>query len=407
MKILNKKFINNLFNFGFIEIIGMLIPIVTMPILTRSLGEGLYGIYLYLLAFVMFGNTVIDFGTRFVSVRFAVEFADDKTYLSKLYQETQSLRLFLASLYVIFIYVFFYITGQEKNLIYINYLILPYCLGYALLPIWFYHAKNDLKLISGIQLIIKLINLLVIFFLLDGKNSFEILLFSYGAPLLFFGCLVTFYTARKYGVKVGVTFSFRNVMMSNLSVFLGILAPNLYNSLPTIALGTIYPPEDFSLLAIALRLSSIIVIFQNVISKSLFPILITERTIKVSYQIKIYSFVSVPLILFVSLCGEDALSIFLGANYSGVSDYLLVLMLGVLFLGWTNALSQGFFLVNSLDSIYRNVSIRTSIVSCFLSSLLIYSYGILGGALSVTLARFILFIDYYIVYKKYSSITFK
>ncbi|MDO6499528.1 oligosaccharide flippase family protein [Photobacterium sanguinicancri] len=396
---INKRFFSNLLNLGSVEVLGLLIPIITMPLLTRGLGEDLYGTYLYLLTFSLFANTVIDFGTNIVAVRTVSEFKGKKEKLYKLFNDTQSLRLILALTYISAVCGFFYIFGDVSKITYVIALIVPYCIGYALIPTWYYHGLSELKLITISQLFIKVLNLLYILFFLSGQEDFLFLLLTYSISVLALGLYFTIYLRYKEKQRFRFTFKIVETLKSNLPVFIGLLAPNFYNTLPTIALGTIYPPAQFALLAVAIRLCSIVVIIQNVVSRALYPLLIQESILKVGKLLQLYTCISLPLIIFISVFGTTFLEIFLGQSYGGVTYYLVILSIGVMFLGWTNALSQGYFLVKGMDTVYRNVSLRVSLVACVLSFLLIHMYGILGGALSITIARVLFFVDYYVMYK--------
>lgn len=64
-----KEIAKNFIGFGVIDLIGLVIPIVTMPLLTRTLGATSYGIYLLILTVLYFGHTIIDYGTHYTSVR--------------------------------------------------------------------------------------------------------------------------------------------------------------------------------------------------------------------------------------------------------------------------------------------------------------------------------------------------
>lgn len=106
-----------------------------------------------------------------------------------------------------------------------------------------------------------------------------------------------------------------------------------------------------------------------------------------------------PPIIFIFLFGEYVLGVFLGKEFSSANEYLIILIVGVLFVGVANSYSQGYFLPKGLDKLYRNISLRVSLISGGLALVLITHYGLIGGALSITTARFLFFMDYYVSYK--------
>ena len=187
-------------------------------------------------------------------------------------------------------------------------------------------------------------------------------------------------------------------LKNSFNVFIGILAPNLYNSVPTIFLGTIAKPSYFAFYVVAARLCDIIVVIQNIISKSIYPVISRSEKNHIKVILLINISLAIPIIIFISLFGSDLLSLFLGNEYSNSQIYLLIFSFGLLFIGIANSFSQGFFLPKNYDAIYRKVSLRVSALSAIICYLLIARYNLIGGAIGITMARVLFSLDYAITY---------
>ncbi|MDC8860763.1 oligosaccharide flippase family protein, partial [Escherichia coli] len=127
-----KEIIKNLISFGTIDVLGLLIPIVTMPILTRALGPSQYGELLLLLTMLYFGHTIIDYGTQFTAVRKLANVRNNKHDINNIYSDNQSLRLVLCLLYLIGLIVYCFVFSLHDTL---NNLIIfgsMYLIGYTL-----------------------------------------------------------------------------------------------------------------------------------------------------------------------------------------------------------------------------------------------------------------------------------
>ncbi|WP_435135369.1 oligosaccharide flippase family protein [Plesiomonas shigelloides] len=395
-----KEIIKNIFSFGSIDILGLLIPLVTMPILTRGLGPSQYGIYMLLLTIFYFGHTIIDYGTQFTSVRALAKQRDNSEEIRQIYQDTQGLRLFLCLLYTIGAILYSLFLSFDNAVMYTALGSLTYLFGYALTPLWFYQGIGAVEHAMKVSLVIKVVNVLVIVFAVSSPDDFYIVMASLCIPMLFGGIYLSYVASIKYHVSSPTFSRLGKSLHDGRDVFIGLLAPNFYNAIPTIALGSMYPPAEFAKFAIAVRLASVIVTFQNVLAKAIYPILAVLKNSQVKKLLLLNFIVSIiPVALIISF-GEWLLQVFLGQGFSGVDKYLLILCVGIIFIGLSNAISQGFLLPNGYDRVYRNVSLRVSFLSSLLSFIFIYQYGILGGAILITVARLMFFIDYIHVYIK-------
>ncbi|WP_125780852.1 lipopolysaccharide biosynthesis protein [Pseudoalteromonas rubra] len=389
----------NFFSIGIIDFVGLLVPIITMPILTRTLGSESYGVYLLLVTILFFGHTIIDFGTQFTSVREISNNKSDRASVVKIYKETQSLRILLSLVYTILCVVYSYFFIKSDFFLFMLIAAPMYLIGYALTPVWYYQGMSSMSLVTKVSFLVKLANILVIVFLVKNPEDLFIALLGCCLPIFIGGLYLLQNNSNSDKLDIGITFRVLPKLKNSLSVFIGLLAPNFYNSVPTIFLGSTYPPEQFAKFAVASRLCSVVVTLQNVLSKAVFPILSRTAKTQVNKLLLANLAISIPALLFIYFLGEFTLKFFLGSEFSGSNEYLLVLTVGVVFIGIANAYSQGFFLPKGFDSLFRNISLRISILSGVLSAWMVIHWGLLGGAISITVARGLFMADFFISYQ--------
>ncbi|MEQ5321968.1 oligosaccharide flippase family protein [Providencia rettgeri] len=393
-----KELIKNLFSFGSVDLLGLLIPIITMPILTRALGPNQYGIYMLYLTILYFGHTIIDYGTQYTSVRILARNRNNPKEINRIYKDTQGLRLFLSILYssCAIAYCFFLIPNNITN--HITIAIFIYLLGYALTPLWFYQGIGAVDHAMKISLIIKIINLAVILLAVRVPEDIVIVIASFCIPMLIGGIYLSYFAYKRYSAGLPKFNQIKNSLSEGKDVFLGLLAPNFYNAIPMIVLGAIYPAAEFANFAIATRLASVIVTIQNIVAKAVYPIIAILKNSQVKKLLIINFAVSIIPTILIYFIGESAINFFLGKDFSEANQYLIILCIGIVFIGLSNAISQGYLLPNGYDRIYRNISLRVSMISGIIVFIMIYQYGILGSAIAITLARFIFFFDFTITY---------
>ncbi|WP_311749503.1 oligosaccharide flippase family protein [Proteus terrae] len=397
---IKKEIIGNFVSLSSINALGILIPIITMPILSRNLGMDTYGQYLLFMTILIFGHTITDYGVQYTGIRQASTYRYNNKKLSLVYVNYQTLRLFLATIYFLssLIYSIYFLNINFTH--WILYGGSLYLLGYVLTSAWLYLSIGKTKILIISSLFTKVINLLTIIFIIKNNDDVDLLIISTTLPLFISGCFL--YCFIRFKLKLGLFLrpvSILPYIIKGKNVFLGVLAPNLYNSLPIIILGSISIASEFSKFAVATRIVGLITSFQDIFAKSIYPILSRDKKNHVSSLLKINTLFSLSSFLFILFFGEYSLGLFLGKDYSS-NIYLLILSVSIIFLGFSNSFADGFFLPKKYDLIYRNISLRISLLSCAISFILIYHFGILGGCIAIVLARLLFSLDYFLTYHK-------
>ncbi|WP_162270792.1 oligosaccharide flippase family protein [Photobacterium damselae] len=394
-----KEIVKNLISLGSLDILSLLIPLLTMPILTRALGVSKYSEFLLFVTILAFGQTVVDFGVNFVGIRDVSKTINCSEKIRRKYTEYQTIRFLFLIIYIALLIVYFYFS--MGSVIYNIQFIIPYFLGYILLSSWFYQAINKANILLCFTLLIQITIAIYIVFFINEKTSLEMLKYSYSYSYLFIGMLSFSYIYLKYRVDVLCfnTCIIKNKISNGYKVFIGILAPNLYNSLPFIIVGGIYSSSEFSSYAIAMKICGVLFTIQNVISKSIYPVISRTSSIKVGSIIKSNLLVSLPFVFIFYFFSNPILEFVLNIELYN-TFYIKVLLLSMIFVGLANSLTSGYFLPNKLDNEYRNISLRVSLISAIITIILVSLYGIFGCAIGLFIARFLLFVDYFITYRK-------
>ncbi|WHR51323.1 oligosaccharide flippase family protein [Vibrio furnissii] len=398
MKSVKKEIINNIISFSLIDILGLLIPIITMPILTRALGVEVYGQYLLFMSVIFFGHTIIDYGVQYVGVR-SISNTNDKHTIANMYEGFQGIRWLFGMVYIVFmaIYFSFFIenTITDGVVVYSS----LYIVGYIFTSAWFYQAKMDMRILMLITLFSRLINLIVILFFIDSPEDIDRAILGATVPVFFSGVLLYYIIRRDYNCRLLCVNGIGNRIKSGFNVFVGILAPNLYNALPVIVMGAIYGAVDFALFAVGMRICGIILTVQGVLSKSVFPYLSRSKGEHVSEMMAVNLLISIPIVLYFYIFGDVTLCFLLGDDYSD-NVYLDVLLIGMIFLSIASSFGEGYLIPKGYDRLYRDISYKVSIFSAIINVILIYFFGIFGGAVGLTFARFMFALVFYIGYRK-------
>ncbi|EJO3861725.1 oligosaccharide flippase family protein [Vibrio parahaemolyticus] len=390
-----KELLSNVLSLGAIDFLGMLIPIITMPIITRAIGLELYGQYLLFVTMLTFGHTIIDYGVQYSGVRVAAKNRENKLALETAYADYQGLRFVLSG--VFFLFSSLYVVNVFNSIWYLIPLFL-YIFGYLLTSAWFFQGAALTKYLSIASISNKILLLIAIVVFIKSKDDFFLLVLFTTIPIFITSILLLFFLRSRYQIKLFSLNNIKRTVNDGLSVFIGLLAPNLYNAIPLMLLGNYADKLEFANFAISLKVCGVIFMLQNVVAKSIYPI--TSRN-KNGFKPTLFLnlLIVIPCVLILFFFGSDLIKVILGVSLE--SDiYIKVISTSLIFVAISNSFSVGYFLPNNLDVEYRNIAIKTSILSAVIVFFLIYKFSVIGCALGLLTARAILFFNYTLSYKR-------
>lgn len=398
-----RSILSNFFSLSMINVIGMVIPILLIPYLTRIIGLDLLAIVLLINTVVQFGIVVSDYSFNITGTRYVAANKRNEQLIINEYVVVQRVKLIISLIYI------FLSSALLSLYVDINVLIITLSIAFGLignyfLAVWYYQGLSDLKAVAIIASVSKLIFLILVIQFVNDQGDIDFLILSYNLPL--FVLAFCFYLRNMYkpSKKVKVSFSdFKLKLANGFNVFSGDFAPNLYNNIPSIVLGAATGGATYAYYAVATRVTSAFVGVQYVLSRAIFPTIVGGGKAGLRVSIKLNMILIIPFLLAISFFSEQIVFFFLGENSKEAVFYLQILAVSVCFNAIINIINQGYLLPNNKDKVFRNISVFVSVFSALCGVLLIYFFGIAGLVYTQFLARTLLALST-ILYLKLESI---
>lgn len=234
-------------NAGFLvaaKFIGYLFPLVTLPVLTRSLGPTGYGHLQYVHSIVGFCLLVTEYGTSITATQKVAQAAGNAQALREIFFRTIFMRLSLC----LFTYVGFLIFAAWQSFTPQQYLwvsltfLMP--LGEALNPTWFYIGQQSTATIALNTLIARAIALPLIVLFVRSENNLTMAAFLTIQPWALSG-LLNYLAAKKHLPKISAPAPSLRMLFTDLRqgfhAALSSVSANASQSLATIVLGVMAP----------------------------------------------------------------------------------------------------------------------------------------------------------------------
>ncbi|MGM0167667.1 hypothetical protein IGI39_002651 [Enterococcus sp. AZ135] len=230
---MKRKIAINFFYQASYQILLIILPIVTIPIVSKALGPSGIGKYNYINSIVAYFVLVAGLGMANYGVREIAIVKDDKHSLSKKFWELESFNIFFSSV-TIFIYLLWCLIFSNT----IYFLISGILILSNLFDItWFFSGIEDFKKITIRNFIIRISSFILIVFFIRDKNDL-FLYFVINVLSTFVSQLSLWVSITKYIYWVKVTFKdCLSHFKPLLSYFIAKIAVTLYQNATKTILG--------------------------------------------------------------------------------------------------------------------------------------------------------------------------
>ncbi|REC73941.1 oligosaccharide flippase family protein, partial [Chryseobacterium rhizosphaerae] len=151
-----KALLENFVSLSALQLVGMLLPLITLPYILRVIGFEKYGVIVFSASLIAYFTALTDFSFRITATRDVAIYRDSPKKLNIIYSKVLTIKtlFLLISWLIIAIVVCLYPPFYENKEIYFYTSLL--LLGYVLFPEWFFQGIEKMRYITYLNLGIKL-----------------------------------------------------------------------------------------------------------------------------------------------------------------------------------------------------------------------------------------------------------
>jgi O-antigen/teichoic acid export membrane protein len=392
------------------QILLIIMPLITIPYVSRVIGAEGLGIYSYTNSianyFVLFAMLGLNnYGNRSIA-----KVRADKKELSHTFWSIY-ITQFVAAISVVLLYVLYLNVSKSTNSNIATIQLLFVCS--SLFDInWFFFGIEKFKLTVSRNILIKLLTVLFIFLFVKTADDLNIYTTILSGSILL-NQIVLWGYLRKYVVWVRPAISdIIGHIRPNLILFIPVISVSLYKVMDKVMIGMLSDMFQLGYYENAEKINSV----QISISTALGTVMLPRMTnILVSGDNRRFQSVlrkSMQFVMFLSfaLCfgiiavASDFVPLFMGKEFIPSSAIILILAPIGIIISWANVIRTQFLIPNSKDKIYIFSVILGAIINLFLNLLLINKYGGLGAAIATLATEFIVMLYQTIKCRKYIDI---
>lgn len=382
--------LENFLSLSALQLVGMLLPLVTLPYVLRVIGFDKYGLIIFSASLIAYFTALTDFSFQVTATRDVAFFRNSPKKLNIIYSKVLIIKLFFlfVSWAIIGTIVFLYAPFYKHWDIYL-YTSLS-LLGYVLFPEWFFQGIEKMSYITYLNLGIKLFFTLCIFIFIKEKSDYWIYPLLQSLGFIGAGVVGQYLLTKKYQLKfVWISYkSIINTIKSNTPIFINRFVPTLYNNTSTFLLGFLAAKHYVGIYQAILTIVNLGIALIEIISRVFFPFLNRKKEAFNSFMKMMLT--AIFVIVLVTLSSNQIIFWYLDITYEKAFLILFILSCGMLGYALSNIFGLNYFIVHRQDKLVMKNTLIASLIGFLLAYPLISHLSILGAAINLSLARCIM-----------------
>ncbi len=334
----NKRLISNFISLAVLQGASYILPLITLPYLVRVLGPERFGLVAFATSTVAYFQVITDYGFDLSATRHVSINRDNNENLIEIFSSVIAIKFILmfVSLILLSIIIFSFEKFSVNWKIY--YLTFGMVLGQILFPVWLFQGLENMKYITVLNIVAKLIFTVAIFVVVKTENDY-----LYVPLLNSIGILIAGISGFVISIKMlNVKFSYRKILLkkyaiSSFPIFGSVVSSSiLYNS-PALLLGTLTNYHIVGLYSAAEKIIYAIRSFLYIFHQTVFPRLSKlyyDNINKYFYLWKTFFLVivivSFSVAIICNIFSETITNVIFGSNFSESGEIFKILSITIM-----------------------------------------------------------------------------
>ncbi|WP_326716794.1 oligosaccharide flippase family protein [Vagococcus jeotgali] len=408
-KIYTSKVVTNGFWLVVLQSFNTIVPLVTLPYITRVLSINSYGEFSLALNWIGYFQVIVEFGFGLTGAR-KVARRDSDEELSFIHSNILYSRLLLMLLsFVLLIFISFLFSVPREQFLSMLILFLM-VLATVFQQNWLFQGMSDMKPIAIINMVSRIISVILIFSLVNDTKDLYLYCFLYISNFLIASIIGYIIVYKKYNVRL--IFVRWNHIITEIKegwyLFISSAMSKIFSGIGITILGITATKSEVGVYSAINKIPLILTLFFAAVSQAIYPYMCEQFSISKVNGFNMLKKISIPVIIlflipstFLIIFNKQLILILFGEQYVAYSMLLVPFVIWVMggivnnFLGIQSLVAAGYQKEYSKE-------FQKSIIFMLVSMLLLgYFYGAFGIAYSSMFSELLLTI---LLYRKIQKI---
>ncbi|MDF1548025.1 MAG: oligosaccharide flippase family protein [Bacteroidales bacterium] len=413
-KPVSKKLISNFISLSALQLTGIILSILVLPYLIIVLGIEKFGLVIYAQAIVTYFIVFTDYGFNLSATRDISIHINDTKKVEEIFNAVFFTKILLGvfSFTVLtFILLCFPLLKGESILYYYSFVMV---IGQILFPVWFFQGVEQMKFITYLNVIAKLIFTGLILLIINKPSDYIYVNLFQGLGNIGSSIISLFFLKRKFNIRLSLPTiqQIRNELREGWHILLSSFSINIYLNSNIIILGFFSNAVILGYFSVAEKSMLIIRKILSVFSQVTYPHICKLAQISHQSLINFYKRVFFPFLFmiiifsFLLVLFSDNLVLYLAKENNPEISKLIKLIAFVPIIVCLNIPAYQTLLAYNLKRDYSSILTLGSILSIAINTFFSFRFGAIGTCISIIITELLITIGLYIILeirnKKYS-----
>ena len=398
-ELIGKKTVKNGVWLYLLQIFNTVIPLLTLPYITRILGSSQYGIFSIAVNIIGYYQVVVEYGFAMSATRKVAVSDHNKVEMDKTFSCVLWARVILLALCVVITGMYIFLNLAQLSQCVCLVILMITVLGNCVQLNWLFQGMENTKYISLTNIIARMISVVLVLLFVKKTSDLYLYCLLYSVSPFFSGCLGLLFAHKEYDIRL-IHVSFSDVwseLKEGWYVFTTQLSSKVFGAIGITFLGIFASHSEVGIYSAIQKIPNILMLVWSPVSQVLYPI--SSKKMKESEKMGA-QFVSkckkifLPLFALVAvvcaLISKPMLEIAFGQEYAVKAYWIIPLLAWVVVGIYNNFSGIQTLLAGGYDKEYSNC-FQIGVVFTILSNLiLIYLFKGDGACIAPLLSECVL-----------------
>ena len=389
------------------QVLGLIVPLILTPYVSRVLGPEGVGTYSYTYSVVYYFMLVALLGMQYYGNRSVAKVRDDRKKLSKTLWEIYRLQLFV-TIIVILIYIAFIFMNNNYRLYYFIEILYVISVGFDIN--WLYSGLEKFKFTVTRSAIVKVLSAILIFCFVRNSNDLWIYILILSASTLL-NQIVLWPTLFKYVdfCKTKFSESLKHLKPTCI-LFIPVLAFSIYNVMDKIMIGMLASPTEVGYYENAEKIINIPFYIVSALGTVTLPRIANlnsenEKNIEkikniIEKSIVYILFLLIPIMFGIFAVADYLVPLYLGDQFVYSIKPLEILAIILIFKSVSQIIRQQYLVPMEMDNIYIKATTLGAIINFIINFILIPKYAAVGACIATVITEIVISIYQIVIINK-------
>ena len=338
-RLLSNRMVKNGIWLYILQMFNTVIPLVTLPYITRILGAGEYGVFSIAFNLIGYLMVVVEYGFGMSGARKA-SLAENVSELNKTFTAIIIARLILcvSCFAITLVYGFAIMHSPKQRLCLFLLFLIP--LGIVLQQNWLFQGLQRMQYITITSVISRIVSLICIFLFVKTPEDLPWYCVFYAITTIILGITGTYFAVKRIGVRF-VKISLEDVVSeleSGWYVFTTSLSSKIFNTFGITVLGLMSTEYYVGIYSAIQKLPQMVLLIWSPVAQVLYPVTSKKMTVSFKtgreYVVKVEKYILplfIAIIILIGILSKQIVTIAFGTEYSTYHSLIYPLLLWLVF----------------------------------------------------------------------------